>query len=124
MSKYKIGKILVGSIVLLAMLGIAGYKIYLIKKDHEKISETYPKLEILVAIYSFMSWRHPDQPPPKVKQDSEWGGETFTLECNNISWQDRSPFLPGDLFSCFTEEIKTYNPLAREEITTHRVTSM
>lgn len=63
----------------------------------------FAKLEQLIAVLSLLNWRSADQRPPHIKEDSEWGGRSYTYDVG-MSWGSAGFTEPGELFSHFAEE--------------------
>lgn len=82
------------------------------------LKTAHKRLESIIAIYSVLAWRSARQEPPVIKQDSEWGGKVFLLECDNATWGSESR--AAELFSCFVEE--TMEQLEGEEFLVPRLT--
>ena len=74
--------------------------------DRSALVAMYPRIEQLIAIYSLMCWRQPAQPAPSITEDSEWGGQEFTLECPDIQWGTGGITPPGELFRCFARTVE------------------
>ncbi|KAA5538853.1 toll/interleukin-1 receptor domain-containing protein [Adhaeribacter rhizoryzae] len=76
-------------------------KIYL--PEQEDQVKIYSFIEKVIAIYSLVFWRSPQQKPPILLEDSEWESKSFTLDCENIDWIHNSLVEPGELFECFSK---------------------
>jgi hypothetical protein len=74
----------------------------------KRLAETYPRLEALMAIYSLLNWRSPDQRPPKVTERSDNGGGELEFDCPTSD----------ALFSCFTAPRMVPVPVEGERIKT------
>jgi len=85
--------------------GIA-YRVYLANLTRGELARIYPRLEQLIAIYSFTNWRSAGQVTPNVTLDSEWRGRDFRLDCKRINWiADGGDQGDGALLDCFRETV-------------------
>ncbi len=93
-------RIIIVIVTLMGILGIA-YSLKHTTEERDTISEVYPRVEKLIAIYSILAWRHPQQTFPIVTENSEWGGEVFRMECVD-GWSEQPK--AGALFDCFRQK--------------------
>lgn len=107
--------LIVSTLSLLMLVGII-FRIYSNIAARDQLASMYPKLEKLVAIYSLVGWRKPEQHPPLIKEDSEWGGNEFQLQCKNIIWGKGNIPDPGELFSCLIEPVEKITHIDSETI--------
>ena len=114
--------VVAGVVVLLAAAGI-GVRLYLADASKQKLTDAYPRLEALLAIYSVLSWRSPEQLPPLVTETSETSGSELTLDCPAVEWGTGGVDRTDSLFSCFEEPRTVYVPEAGEEVETIQLIS-
>jgi len=70
---------------------------------HSSPKVVFEKLEQLIAVFSLLNWRSADQRPPLIKEDSEWGGKSYTYDIS-MPWGSAGLTEPGELFSHFSQE--------------------
>ena len=101
----------------MAVIGI-GFRIYTASATKGRLSEMYPRLEALIAIYSVLNWTSPEQRPPKVTERSQYGGSEFTFDCPGLKWGTGGFDRSDALFSCFASPKTKYIPEEGKEIET------
>lgn len=99
---------MVSALVFISALSAAGYRLYSEYDARNQLAQMYPKIEELVLIQSLVNWRKDDQLPPKITVFNNLGAGSreFPLSCKSIQWGTTKISEPGELFSCFREEVE------------------
>jgi hypothetical protein len=90
--------------VLASLLGI-GFRLYGGWGARKELTDTYPRIEQLIAIHSLLNWFNG---VVLVKSDTDYGGEEIILSALAKDGQ------PGALFEAFTKKRKVTNPFDGE----------
>jgi hypothetical protein len=119
----KAQKILAASLTVIAFIG-GGYRIYRAWDAKRMLERTYPKIERLMAIYSFLHWRSPQQQPPElVGADSFGGSDHLFLKCENVQWDKGGFVKPGELLECFIKPVPKWFDGEEEPVEVSQVSS-
>ena len=120
---HRLGRWIIAGVVSLLAAGGITSRLYLAGSSKQNLTESYPRLEAMLAVYSVLSWRSPEQRPPKITYKGETSGAELTLICPKLPW-GTGGFDRGDtLFSCFTEPRTVYVPEDGKEIETIQLIS-
>lgn len=106
----KFSRYVIALVVVAISVGGIAVRLHIAGTAKDRLGEAYPRLEQLLAIYSVINWRSPEQLPPIVTEDNYRGGSEFQLSCPNIAWGSGGFDKSDSLFKCFAVRTEHYVP--------------